>query len=162
MNLRRLGGGAAIAGGVVRIAMAFVVWRPNVAWLEAVAFAIDVLLLFGLMAIYLAQHQSLGGVGLVAFVVAETGIASIVGPDTVAFGIDTYQAGVAVISLGLSLLAIQMLRRRSGSRAAAVLWLSSTVVGLAGGAAGHPGAGFVAGGVLFGLAFATAGASIRR
>src|SRR5262245_6453115 len=123
-TLGRLAGGAAIAGGAVRVVFAFVPWRSNVAWLEAVAFGIDVALLFGLMGVYLASRSVLGVVGLTAFAVAETGIASIVGPDAVAFGIDTYQAGVVAISLGLTLLGAQMLRRRAGSRVAAACWIA--------------------------------------
>jgi hypothetical protein len=159
-SLLRLSGSAAIAGGAVRVALAFVTWRPNVAWLEAAAFGIDVALLFGLLGIYLAERAALGRFGLAAFALAETGIASIVGPDTVAFGIDTYQAGVVVISLALSLLGAQMLRRHAGSRVAAISWIASTVAGLAGGAIGRPEIGFLIGGILFGVGFVAGGARL--
>ena len=62
------------------------------------------------------RSRWLGVVGLVAFVVTETGIASVVGPDAIAFGIDTYATAVVVITVGLTLLSIQMLKRQAGPR----------------------------------------------
>ncbi len=158
-TLYRLAGAAAVLGGAVRIAMAFVPWSPGVAWLEAVAFAIDVLLLFGLMGIYLAHRAVLGWGGFAAFVLAEIGIASIVGPDTAAFGIDTYLAGVHAISVGLLLLGVAMLVKRI-EPLAAVCWIASLVVGLAAGFVGQASAGFLIGGILFGLGFVAAGLSL--
>jgi hypothetical protein len=125
--------------------------------LEAIAFAIDVLLLFGLMGIYLAHRAALGWAGLLAFVVAEAGIASIVGPDTQAFGIDTYLAGVHAISISLALLGVVMLVRRVGATAAAVCWVASVGVGAGGGAVGQGELGFLLGGLLFALGFVAAG-----
>lgn len=159
--LMRMAGAAAVLGGGIRIAMAFVPWAPGVAWLEAVAFAIDVLLLFGLMGIYLAHRAALGWGGFAAFVLAEIGIASIVGPDTVAFGIDSYLAGVHAISVGLLLLGVVMLLKRIEPLAAAC-WIASLLVGLAAGVVGQGSAGFMIGGVLFGLGFVAAGLSLLR
>lgn len=155
-TLYRLAGAAAVTGGALRIATAFVPWAPGVAWLEAVAFTIDVLLLFGLMGIYLEHRAVLGWGGFAAFVLAETGIASIVGPDTVAFGIDTYLAGVHAISVGLLLLGVVMAMKRIELLAAAC-WIGSLVVGLGAGFVGQAAAGFLIGGVLFGLGFVAAG-----
>ncbi len=154
--LYRLAGAAAALGGALRIAMAFVVWDGS-AGLEAVAFAIDVLLFFGLIGIYLAHRAALGWAGLVAFAVAETGIASIVGPDTQAFGIDTYLAGVHAIAIGLALLGAVMLVRRAGTTAAAVCWVLSLIVGAGGGVMGQGDLGFLLGGLLFALGFVAAG-----
>ena len=158
-RLIQLAGGAAVLGGAMRIAMAFVPWAPGVAWLEAVAFAIDVLLLFGLMGVYVVHRAALGWFGFAAFVLAETGIASIVGPDTVAFGIDTYLAGVHAIAVGLALLGAVMLSVRVEIMAGAC-WIASLVVGLAGGLIGQGAAGFLIGGILFGLGFVAAGLSL--
>jgi hypothetical protein len=156
-TLFRMLGVAAIVGGALRVGSAFIPWSPNDVWLEALAFVIDVLLLFGLMGLYFAHRAKLGLAGFAAFALAEIGIASIVGPDTSAFGIDTYQAGVAAISLSLSLLAIVMLTRRAGPMLAAACWIASTIVGIAGSALGLGELGFLAGGVLFGLGFVAAG-----
>ncbi|MFM9863370.1 MAG: hypothetical protein ACKVRO_07160 [Micropepsaceae bacterium] len=155
-SLIRLAGAAAVLGGAMRIATAFVPWAPGVAWLEAVAFAIDVLLLFGLMGVYLAHRAALGWAGLAAFVLAEIGIASIVGPDTAAFGIDTYLAGVHAISVGLSVLGLVMLSARI-EMLAATSWVASLVIGLSAGLIGQGAAGFLIGGILFALGFVSAG-----
>src|SRR5262245_53339141 len=127
--LVRVLGAAALLGGLLRIGSAFVPWAPDVAWLEALYLAIDVLLLFGLMGVFLAYRSRLGVFGFVAFAIAEAGIASIVGPDTVAFGIDTYQAGVLVITAGLTLFAIQLLVRRAGPMWASLAWIGSAIIG---------------------------------
>ena len=158
-TLIRLAGAAAVLGGAMRIATAFVPWAPGVAWLEAVAFAIDVLLLFGLMGVYFVHCTVLGWAGLAAFVLAEIGIASIVGPDTVAFGIDTYLAGVHAISVGLAVLGLVMLSARV-EMLGAVCWIASPIVGLAAGFIGQGAAGFLIGGILFGLGFVAAGLSL--
>ena len=155
-------GVCAVLGGALRIASAFIPWAANVAWLEALYFAIDTLLLFGLMGVYFAHCARLGVLGLAAFAIAETGIASIVGPDTTAFGIDTYQAGVAVISIGLSLLGVVMLIRRAGRPIAPLCWIASTAAGVGGGAIGQADLGFLAGGLLFGLGFIAAGLDLLR
>jgi uncharacterized membrane protein HdeD (DUF308 family) len=69
----------AVLGGVLRVASAFIPWAPDVASLEALYLAIDVMLLFGLMGIYFAHRNQLGVFGFAAFAIAEAGIASIVG-----------------------------------------------------------------------------------
>jgi hypothetical protein len=157
-GLYRLAGAAAVLGGGLRIATAFMTWDGS-AGLEAIAFAIDVLLLFGLMGIYLAHRAALGWAGLAAFVVAETGVASIIGPDVEAFGIDTYLAGVHAISIGLAALGAAMLLKRIDA-VAAICWIASLAVGAAGALVGQAAAGFLIGGVLFGLGFVAAGIAL--
>lgn len=161
-TLFRILGGAAVLGGVLRVVSAFVPWEQNLAWLEAFYFVIDVALLFGLMGVYFAELARLGIAGFAAFALAETGIASIVGPDGMAFGLDVYQLGVFAISIGLAILGTVMLATRAGSALAASCWILSLVVGLAATFANQPEAGFVAGGVLFGLGFVVAGVGLMR
>ena len=156
-TLFRLAGVAALTAGLMRIGSSFLTWDSTVAWQELFATGIDVLLLFGLMGIYLANRAALGWLGLGAFVIAETGIGSIIGPDAIAFGVDTYQAGVVAISIGLALFAIVMLIRGAGSAVAAFCWILSLAVGLTGGVVGQSAFGFFFGGILFGLAFVAAG-----
>ena len=155
--LLRLLGVAAILGGLLRIGSAFIPWAPNVAWLEAFYLVIDVLLLFGLMGFYFAHRARLGAFGFVAFVIAESGIAAIVGPDATAFGIDTYATGVLVITIGLTLLSLAILATRGAPWWVAACWLGSAIVGVGGSALGQAELGFFAGGILFGLGFIAAG-----
>lgn len=161
-SLFRVLGGAAVLGGALRIAAAFVPWEQNVAWLEALYFVIDVALLFGLMGVYFAERARLGVAGFAAFALAETGIAVIVGPDGAAFGLDVYQLGVLAIAIGLAVLGIVILMARAGSAIAASCWIGSLLVGVGATLANEPEAGFVAGGVLFGLGFVAAGAALMR
>lgn len=160
--LFRILGAAAVLGGALRIVSAFVPWEQNVAWLEAFYFVIDVALLFGLMGIYFVHRERLGLAGFAAFAVAETGIASIVGPDGMAFGLDAYQLGVFAISFGLTAFGVVMLIKRAGSAVAAGCWILSLLVGLGATVSNQPEAGFVAGGVLFGAGFVIAGAALVR
>ena len=161
-TLFRILGGAAVLGGVLRIVSAFVPWEQDLAWLEVFYFVIDVALLFGLMGVYFADRSRLGLAGFAAFALAETGIASIVGPDGMAFGLDVYQLGVFAISIGLAILGAVMLVKRAGSAIAASCWILSLAVGLAATFANQSVAGFVAGGILFGLGFVVAGVAVMR
>lgn len=155
-------GACAVLGGVLRAGSAFI---PSHMWgsdprVEVLSILIDVALLFGLMGVYFAARERLGWFGFAAFALAETGIASIIGPDTVAFGVDTYQAGVAAISIGLALLGIQMLPKRAGSAVAAVCWILSLAIGAGGGAIGQGEFFFFLGGIAFALGFVFAGLSL--
>ena len=158
-SLSRVLGVAAIVGGLLRAGSSFIpaaLWGTD-PWVELLALAIDVALLFGLMGVFFAARARLGWAGFAAFALAETGIASIIGPDTAAFGIDTYLAGVHAISIGLALLGIVMLLKRAGAPAAAVCWIASLAIGAGGGAVGQGELGFLLGGLLFALGFVAAG-----
>ncbi len=159
-SLWRLSGLAAIVGGGLRVVSALEPWRASGEMTEIIYAVTDITLLFGLMGIYLAASARLGPLGLAAFVVAESGIASIVGPDTQVFGTDMYQLGVTVISLGLCALGVLMLVLKTGPRIAGLCWIASTAVGAGGPMLGQAEAGFFVGGILFGVGFVVAGAGI--
>jgi hypothetical protein len=157
-------GASAVLGGVLRAGSAFIPWDM---WgsdlrVEVLSIVIDVALLFGLMGVYFAARAQLGWLGFAAFALAETGIASIIGPDTVAFGVDTYLAGVHAISIGLALFGVQMLLKQTGTAAAASCWILSLAVGAGGGAIGEGELGFLLGGILFALGFVFAGMDLLR
>jgi hypothetical protein len=153
-----LAGAAAMFGGGLRIATSFLTWDATDPLLELIALKVDLLALFGLMGIWLSQRAQLGWPGFLAFVVAESGIASIVGPDTTAFGIDTYQAGVGVIAVGLSALGLLMvIKGHLVNRFAGICWIGSLAAGLGGSLLGMPVEGFTVGGVLYGAGFVLGG-----
>lgn len=157
--LLRVLGMAAVLGGVLRVVSAFIPFAPDQAWLEVLYLVVDVCLLFGLMGIYLAYRSRVGVFGFIAFAIAETGIASIVGPDGVvpAYGIDVYQLGVLVITIGLTLFAIVQLVARAGPPWAPLCWIASMLAGVGWSFGGNPEIGFLTGGVFFGLGFVLAG-----
>ena len=154
-QLLRTSGVVAILGGACRTASALIPYTEAVwqVWLYLIT---DALLLFGLMGIYFAYRHLVGWFGLVSFAIAELGIASIVGPDTIVNGLETYMIGVAVITVGLTMFAIQLLLRRT-PWLAPTLWLASSVAGIGLGIAGSTDDGFFFGGILFGLGFMAAG-----
>lgn len=157
-QLRRISGLVAILGGACRTASALIPYTEAVwqAWLYLIT---DALLLFGLMGVYFVYRREVGWFGLLSFAIAELGIASIVGPDTIINGLETYMIGVAVITVGLTMFAIQLLLRRTPWLAPA-LWLASSAAGIGLGAAGLTEEGFFLGGILFGLGFVAAGVKL--
>ena len=126
----RVGAAAAIAAGALRIASTFIPYEPNSAGLEALYGVIDLGLMFGLVAVYVASAEAVGMIGLALFLVALAGVASIVGPDAPAFGIDFYRAGALVFVAGLAGLSVQLLRAGL-MRLSAGLWLATFAASLA-------------------------------
>jgi len=165
MNLDKIArffGFQAIIGGATRVVSSFIPWSPNNDWLEAFYFFVDINLLFGLIGYYLANAERLGRTGFVAFLIAATGIVLIIGPDGTSFGIDIYQAGVAIIALGISVFSINFLLRGASSMFAPAIWLISIVAVFFGAAAGFTDQAFALGGVFFGFGFIFAGVSLLQ
>lgn len=153
VGLMRFGAWAAMAAGVLRIASTFIPYEANSAPLETLYAIIDLGLVFGLIAIYLATAGAVGRIGLLAFVVALSGVTSIVGPDTVTFGVDLYRIGALVFVLGLGVLALQFFRARI-LRAAAALWLLTLASSLA---SAFISQAFLAAGLTLGAGYVLAG-----
>lgn len=129
-GLVRFGAWAAILAGVLRFASSFIPYEANSPSLEALYGVIDLGLMFGLIAVYLATAEAIGLAGVAAFLVALTGVASIVGPDSTQFGIDFYRVGALIFVVGLAALAIQLLRARI-LRPTAILFLLTLAASLA-------------------------------
>jgi hypothetical protein len=158
--LVRLGAWAAIAGGVLRILAAFIPYQASSAPLELLYAVIDVGLLFGLIAIYLATAAATGRTGLAGFAMALLGIASILGPDAPAFGIDFYLAGSFLFLLGLAALSAGLLRARQLGLAAAA-WLLALVLAILGAVSTLPWL-ILAAGLALGAGFVAAGTALAR
>jgi hypothetical protein len=162
-HLFRLAAVAAIAGGGARVFSAFPLLEDPIAreWLYA---AIDVLLLFGLIGIYLARADKLGMLGLASFAVGVAALSFIGGPDADPFGFSTYEQGAA--TLLIALLGLSLAWLRSGQRPlwAPGCWFGSAIaVGVLGALpAPAPDYAFMAAGVLFGAGFVAAGVDLLR
>jgi len=144
-HIFRLSGLAAALGGALRVAAAFIPPTPDTPALELLYFAIDVSLLFG----------------LIGFIAAATGLATIVGPDAEVFGINVYNTAVSVIGFGLAVMSIAMLWSGRLPRWIPALWIASLLAGIA--ATTVPDAqqaGFLAAGILFALGFLAAGVAL--
>lgn len=152
-----------VVAGALRVISSFVPYVQANAALELLYGIIDLGMLFGLIAVHLATADRTGRPGLAFFVLALAGLASIVGPDSMLFGIDFYRLGAAAFSLGLAGMAIQLLRLGIRPfRIPAGLWIAAAAFGVIGAAAGVA-AGLPAAGVTLGAGFVVAGAMrVRR
>ena len=155
-GLMRFGAWAAILAGALRIASTLIPYEANSAPLETLYAVIDLGLMFGLIALYIATAEAAGRIGLAGFIVALTGIASIVGPDAIAFGVDLYRIGALVFVIGLAILSLQLLRART-LRASATFWIFTLASSLA--SPFLPQA-FVAAGLTLGAGYILAGLSL--
>ncbi len=149
---------AALTGGALRIASTFIPYAAENATLEALYALIDACLLMGLIGVYAAYASVLGRVGFAGFVAAALGVASIVGPDAMTFGVDWYAVGASVFVIGLALLAVQMLRARVAA-GAALAWLGAFASALAVPLTPYA---FASAGLLLGLGYVLAGLALTR
>lgn len=157
-----LSGAAAIAGGLLRIFVAFSLVNDPVT-LEWLYTGIDVLLLFGVMGIYLARAERLGFLGLASFSVAVAALSFIGGPDADPFGFSTYEQGAAALAIAMVGLSIAWLQRGERPIWAPLCWFGSVVaVGAFALVPALASYGLTAAGVLFGLGFALAGMDLVR
>lgn len=154
------GAWAGAVGGGLRVVSAFIPYALDQPWLELLYGAIDIGLLFGLLAAWLFTAEVVGRVGLFGFVVALVGLASIVGPDSHAFGIDFYMLGATVFMLGLATLAIPLLRHGALALAGG-LWLVAAAAGAVFALAAAAPA-LIVSGVALGLGFVAAARAILR
>lgn len=159
-SLISFGAAAAILAGFLRILAVFIPYQYQNAWLETLYAVIDIGLLFGLIAMYLTVGEQLGRLGLVCFIFALIGIASIVGPDALIFEIDFYMAGSALFIVGLAGFSICLAIRRL-YYVPAMLWIASALFGVMAFVMGAPIA-LAGAGLLLGAGFLTAGYEMAR
>lgn len=159
--LFRLAASAAIAGGALRILSAFNPFGDTIAteWLYT---AIDILLLFGLIGIYLDRFDKLGFLGLASFGVAVAALSFIGGPDADVFGFSTYEQGAVTLAIALTGLSIAWVRVGERPFAAPLCWFASIIAAgiMARLPAPFPDYGFTVAGILFGSGFVLAGAAL--
>lgn len=158
VGLVRAGAAAAVVAGGLRIVSTFIPYEADSAPLEALYGVIDVGLLFGLVGVYVVSAEAVGVIGLVAFLAALAGVASIVGPDAQAFGIDFYRIGALVFVTGQAGLSVQLLRARR-MVPSAVLWIATLAAALV--TIVVPQA-FMASGLCLGLGYVLAGVGMQR
>lgn len=161
-QLLRIGGGAAFAGGLLRILSSFVGPAIDTTLAEWLYLVIDLLLLSGIIAIYVSRIGRLGWVGFAAFVVAFSGIALIVGPDGTLASVDLYWIGAAMISLGLATIGVMWTIADRRLSLVPAFWIGSTLAGALGPSFFGPDKAFVLAGVLLGSGYACAGVGLVR
>lgn len=150
-------------GGALRVFSSFSLLDDAVT-LEWLYTAIDVLLLFGLIGIYLVRAERLGFLGLASFAVAVAALSFIGGPDADPFGFSTYQEGATVLAIAMVGMSLAWIRAGERPLAAPLCWFASII---AAGVLGMlpaplPGYGLAAAGVLFGAGFMSGGFDLVR
>jgi len=100
--LFRSSGAAAVAGGALRIAEPLLRRALTASSLSFAYFAIDVLLLFGIIGWYGWRADKLGIAGLAGFATGVAGILIIRSASL--FGTAGYQIGAAALLLGLAIM----------------------------------------------------------
>lgn len=157
----RLGAVAAMMAGVLRAGTSFNAYSTSGVEIEALYLAIDLLLLFAIVAVYAYVRERSGWMGLVGFILALAGTGSIVGPDGTLGGVDMYVAGATTLSIGLTVLSVGAWRAAL-PRPVCALWIGSTLIGVGGIAAQGPGIWFTLAGLAFGVGFLLAGLRMWR
>lgn len=144
----------------MNIGSSFIPFTEGSMVLESFYLAIDLSLLFGLLSIYTFFAHKLGTKGVVSFVLAMAALASIVGPETEAFGLDLYLLGSAILVLGMASLSISLLLNEV-LIASACCWIATLILAMS--------AAFfqdtytvAAAGTLFGFGFILAGYELIR
>ncbi len=142
----------------MRVLASFPLLEDAVA-LEWLYTAIDVLLLFGLIGVYLARAEKLGFLGLASFAVAVAALSFIGGPDADPFGFSTYEQGAQTLAIALVGLSIAWIRAGERPFGPPACWFASVILSLIPGASSF---GLIGAGVLFAAGFVLAGIDLLR
>jgi hypothetical protein len=121
MNAARVAGLAAIAGGMLRIANAFLGQLPEET-LAVMYFLTDMLLLTGVAGLWLARRTRMGAAGTFGLAIFVVGILTI---RASAFGVGSYPLGAAIALLGLAAYSIDVLRKQYAGHWAPIFFLTS-------------------------------------
>lgn len=125
-------------------------------------FAIDLLLLFGVIGFWRASAATGKLVGLVGFAIMFLALLILIARDAGIVSEAVYAGAAGGFSLGLDLFAIQVLLSRKISAWIPIGWILSTILGPIGFFVPSLNFLFVISGLLFGLAFAAAGVATWR
>jgi hypothetical protein len=154
-TLIRVGGGAAIVGGVLRGVGSFASGGSEVAR-QSLYFIVDLLLLFGVFAAYLQNHEALEGRGAAGFLTTVFGILLVRSSRAVP-GLDLYPAGALSVAIGWTLLSHDWWKRANGPAFVPVLFVLSIVAGFVGQIVPRAAVLFVVSGVIFAAAMVGVG-----
>ena len=154
-NLIRLGGLAAILGGILRGMASFL--PGTTPRIMLVYLFTDVFLLFGSIGIYVFQREEIGLTGTLGFLLQVVGAVILITRDVGVLGSAAYPVGALMFAAGLDLFAVGSWRRAKFPYWILLLLVLSTIVGPIGYFAGGLSVLFVISGILFGIGFAGAG-----
>ncbi|NIM94392.1 MAG: hypothetical protein GTO18_11885 [Anaerolineales bacterium] len=132
MNLYRWSGYAAILSGVLGIAAGLMEFSSmeETLILETTYIIQSALMLFGILGVFAVQHEEVGVIGFLGFILAVIGTALLVGGSWEIAGVPSYVWGGTLSGFGLLLLAIGTLSANVFPRWIPVVWILAVVVGL--------------------------------
>ncbi|WP_419318959.1 hypothetical protein ACN2C7_18605 [Caulobacter sp. ErkDOM-E] len=132
-SVLRLAAVATLVGAAIDIFAPFVIY-PRLAepWPHLVYVAIDLLLLFGMLAVRSVSGRSAGPLALAGFVLALLGLMLVRTSSASIFGEASYMIASSVWSIGMAVWSVDLLRAGGAFRIAAGLWITALVIGLAG------------------------------
>ena len=157
-TLIRVGGWAAIVAGVLRAVGSFASGGSEVAR-QSLYFIVDLLLLLGVFAAYVQNHEALERWGAAGFLTTVAGILLVRSSRAVP-GLDLYPAGALSVAIGWVLLSLEWWKRANGSALVPVLFVLSIVTGFVGQIVPRAAVLFVASGVIFGAAMVGVGSQV--
>ena len=148
--------------GVLRVGTSFNAPSTSGVEIEVLYLAIDLLLLFAIVAVHAYVRERSGWMGFVGFVLALAGNGSIVGPDGTLGGVDMYVAGASTLSIGLTVLSVGAWRAAALPGTVCALWIGSTLIGVGGYRAQGPGVWVALAGLAFAIGVLLAGLRMWR
>ena len=158
-NLIRWCGLAAVLAGILRLIASFTPTAASVG-IQIWYFAIDVLLLLGIVGVYEFQKQETGRWGFFGFLLALIGAGLLIGHDVDNAIVLIYPVAAFLFAVGISVLAIRSWAANTLPRWASALLITSTVIGILGFVVGGFDILFVISGVIFGIGFIGAGLTV--
>jgi len=159
--LLRMCAKAAVVGGALRVADAFLTGTKAVGVQQIAYFVTDLMLLLGLCGVYFARRKTLGRVGLLGFVASVTGLLIVRSSGLNVFGPSSYLVGATVTLLGVVAMGSVLLVRGAFPKLGPALWIASFAVGLIGLLTGMMWAVVLAG-MIFGVGFAVVGVNLLQ
>jgi hypothetical protein len=159
IHLIRWGGLAAVLAGILRGIASFTPTAASVG-LQIFYFAIDVLLLLGIIGVYGFQKKETGRWGFFGFLLALIGAGLLIGHDVDNALVLLYPVAAFLFAVGISVLAIRSWAAKTLPRWASAFLITSTLVGILGYVIKGFDVLFVISGVIFGIGFIGAGLTV--
>lgn len=160
--LLRLCAVAAVAGGGLRVADAFLAVTSAAHAQQIAYFVTDLMLMLGLCGIYLPGRKTLGLTGFLGFAASIAGLLIVRSSAWNGLGSNSYMIGATVTLMGVVAMGAVMLVRKAFPKLGPMLWITSFVVGLIGLLSPKFGWAVALAGVIFGVGFIVAGVSVLR
>jgi hypothetical protein len=160
--LLRLCGAAAIAGGGLRVADAYLAVAAAARAQQIAYFVTDLLLLLGLCGVYWPRRKNLGLVGFLGFAASIVGLLIVRSSGLTGLGSNSYLIGAAATLIGVVAMGAVMLVRKAFPKLGPALWIASLIVGLIGLLSAKPSGAVALAGVIFGVGFIVAGINLLQ